>query len=63
MYLGETQRPMYFDMKTLNPFDFSAGAAWKGTLWTALIFKIVKGFGVKDPLKRVPFLGKYVKMS
>ena len=57
---GETE----FDlMKSINPLDLSRAPAWKTTFWTALLFKGIKMLGVKDPMKNIPFIGKYAKMS
>lgn len=49
-------------MKSLNPFDFSRAPAWKTTFWTHVIFRVVKRF-TGDPMSKIPFLGKYIKMS
>lgn len=49
-------------MQIINPIDFGAGAAWKTALWSALILKTVKHF-TGDMFTRIPFVGKYVKMS
>ena len=47
----------------LNPFDMSDAPAWKATLWTAIVAKVIKSVVHVDPISKIPVVNKYVKFS
>lgn len=47
----------------INPFDTQCAPALKATLWSGIVFKIMKAVIHKDPLAKVPVINKFIKMS
>lgn len=60
---GFTGKPEVEINKLLNPLDFSSAGAIKGLVLGALVSKFVgTKFGVNRTMKKIPFLGKYIKL-
>lgn len=50
-------------MRALNPLDMSDAPAWKATLWTSVMAKVVKKFTHVDPIDKIPVVNRFLKFS
>jgi len=60
---GYTSGEVKFDIgKVLNPTEFGHAGALKGLLFGTAGSKAATKFGLNRQLKKVPFVGKYIKL-
>lgn len=55
--------PIVFNLwTTINPFDFANASALKGLLWGSIASMVASKFGLNRQIKKIPIMGKYVKL-
>ncbi len=60
---AELPEGILFDLnKVLNPLEFGHAGALKGLLFGSIGSKGATKFGLNRQLKKVPFVGKYIKL-